>query len=81
MNQHEEFFPAKEVENFNDAFLALDQDNSGEMEAEGDYLLSSYLNAVYRNLRFEYYIYKKMGKLHVCGDMYQFNISILSASS
>ena len=34
------FFPAKEVENFNDAFLALDQDNSGEMEAEGDYLLS-----------------------------------------
>ena len=46
MNQHEEFFPAKEVENFNDAFLALDQDNSGEMEAEGDYLLSSYLNAV-----------------------------------
>ena len=34
------FFPAKEVENFNDAFLALDQDNSGEMEAEGDYWLS-----------------------------------------
>ena len=34
------FFPAKEVENFNDAFLALDQDNSGEMEAEGDHLLS-----------------------------------------
>ena len=40
MNQHEDFFPAKEVENFNDAFLALDQDNSGEMEAEGDYWLS-----------------------------------------
>ena len=35
---------AKEVENFNDAFLALDQDNSGEMEAEGCSYLFSFCN-------------------------------------